>query len=193
MKSLLLLFALCLTTSAALSATYSPLGYWKTISSETHEPRSIVLISQTDQQCLSGHVLMGFPHADGTKPFPYCTECSDKLTNKRIDGIELLWAYRQDGNDPNRWIKGKVLDPEDGKIYHSTISMENEDTLVIRGYIGLPIIGRSQTWQRVTQQQYQDFLKKYPQPDIPEDMPASFPQQWETLQKAQVLTQTQSE
>jgi uncharacterized protein (DUF2147 family) len=53
---------------------------------------------------------------------------------------------RRSGND---WSGGEILDPENGKIYRATIHLEeNGKKLVVRGYIGISLFGRSQTWLR---------------------------------------------
>ncbi len=41
---------------------------------------------------------------------------------------------------------GSVIDPRDGSTYHAQITLDQEHHLKLRGYIGLPIFGRTQTW-----------------------------------------------
>jgi len=43
---------------------------------------------------------------------------------------------------------GKIYDPESGKTYQAQIEMPNAETLKLRGYIGSPIFGRTETWKR---------------------------------------------
>jgi uncharacterized protein (DUF2147 family) len=55
---------------------------------------------------------------------------------------------RRDGDE---WTGGEILDPENGKTYKATLKLaDNGQKLLVRGYIGLPIFGRSQTWVRRT-------------------------------------------
>lgn len=171
MKKLFLLFIsfiLPITSMAAI--VYSPIGYWKTISDHTGNARTIIQIEQKNDR-LSGKVLMGFPNTDGRMPDPYCSDCPGDFHNKRIDNLTILWGYEQSGHDPNQWVNGEILDPEDGKIYKSLIVMRDADTLEIRGYLFISPLGRSQTWHRVSKSQYLEYLKKYPQPDVPEVKP----------------------
>jgi uncharacterized protein (DUF2147 family) len=43
---------------------------------------------------------------------------------------------------------GKITDPKNGKSYNCKISMEGKDKIIVRGYIGISLFGRSQTWIR---------------------------------------------
>ncbi len=52
---------------------------------------------------------------------------------------------RDDGNGNITW-NGSILDPRDGGQYDARITLNPDGTLALRGYIGLPIFGRSQDW-----------------------------------------------
>lgn len=55
-----------------------------------------------------------------------------------------------DPKDPNNYIGGEVLDPRGGKIYHGKARLNaSGNRLTLRGYIGISMIGRSQTWIRM--------------------------------------------
>ena len=63
--------------------------------------------------------------------------------------MSILYGLKQENN--NQWNKGEILDPENGKTYHCLLRlMENGEKLKVRGYVGVPLLGRSQTWIRVT-------------------------------------------
>jgi len=42
------------------------------------------------------------------------------------------------------------MDPENGKDYKCRITIADDGTLKVRGYIGLPALGRTQTWHPVS-------------------------------------------
>jgi uncharacterized protein (DUF2147 family) len=44
----------------------------------------------------------------------------------------------------NNWEKGTIYDPENGKTYSCKIYLENKNTMKIRGYIGISLIGRTE-------------------------------------------------
>lgn len=49
----------------------------------------------------------------------------------------------------NEWGNGRVYDPQNGKEYKCFITLKNHHTLNIRGYIGISMMGRTETWTRV--------------------------------------------
>ena len=68
------------------------------------------------------------------------------LKNRPLLGIELLqnFVYQKDGV----WEEGSIYDPKTGKTYSCTISMISSDKLSVRGYVGISLLGRTETWQR---------------------------------------------
>lgn len=51
--------------------------------------------------------------------------------------------------EANMWEGGKILDPQNGNVYSCKMWINDEDDLVVRGFIGISLIGRSQTWERI--------------------------------------------
>lgn len=49
----------------------------------------------------------------------------------------------------NSWENGKIYDPENGKEYSCKLTLRDNNTLDVRGYIGISLIGRTDTWVRV--------------------------------------------
>lgn len=48
----------------------------------------------------------------------------------------------------NKWEDGKIYDPENGKEYSCKIELVNENTLEVRGYVGISLFGRTDVWKR---------------------------------------------
>jgi len=75
-----------------------------------------------------------------------CAKCSDERRDQPVVGMEILRHLRPDGDE---WSGGEILDPENGKTYRAKLKLaDGGQTLVVRGYIGISLFGRSQTWIR---------------------------------------------
>lgn len=141
-------FLLCLQYAYALNSL-SPVGSWKTIDDVTGQPKAIIQLSETPNNVLFGRILKIFP-SPGHDQNEVCTACKGWRHNKRIVGMVVLENMRQDKNNPSQWSGGQILDPKNGKTYHCTIKViDNGYRLNVRGYIGMPLFGRSQVWMRV--------------------------------------------
>lgn len=141
---------LCLCRIGVAADISSPVGYWKTIDDVTHQPRSIFEIKQTADNSLVGRVIKSFPQP-GEPSNRLCEACTGDRHNKPILGMVLMQSFKKSAQAPNRWIEGRILDPLSGKTYHCNLTvLDGGRQLVVRGYIGMPLFGRSQTWLRVT-------------------------------------------
>ena len=75
-----------------------------------------------------------------------CIECTGKDKNVPIQGLVIVRGLIKDGDE---WTGGKVLDPKNGKLYKCYMSLESDDKLKLRGYIGFSLLGRTEYWYRV--------------------------------------------
>lgn len=65
---------------------------------------------------------------------------------RQVLGIINTWGFIYKGEKV--WDDGKIYDPKTGNIYDCTIKLKSENTLEVRGYIGISLIGRTDTWTR---------------------------------------------
>jgi uncharacterized protein (DUF2147 family) len=135
--------ALFVSIPVANAAAPSPVGLWKTIDDETHEARAIVSITE-ENGVLSGRIVRLFRKA-GEDPAPLCEKCSGERERKPVIGMTILWNLHRDGAV---WDGGEILDPEEGKTYRCKLTLDG-DSLEVRGYIGISLLGRTQVWQHV--------------------------------------------
>ena len=78
----------------------------------------------------------------------YDTENPDeKLRGRRLLGVTVLKGLEYAGD--NEWDDGSIYSPDNGKTYSARATLTDENTLEARGYLGISLLGRSQTWQRV--------------------------------------------
>jgi uncharacterized protein (DUF2147 family) len=145
-----LLFAFMMMSCTFAAGFASPEGYWKTIDDVTGKPKAIVEIAQGGNGQLSGRILKVFPRP-GQEQNPLCTACKGSKHNQRVVGMTILEGLKQQTRDkPNLWTDGKILDPKNGKVYTCQAQLlDGGQKLLVRGYVGLPMFGRSQTWIRV--------------------------------------------
>ena len=143
MKSLFAAAVLGLFALGA-QAQMSPVGLWKTIDDETGKPKSLVRIVEANGE-FRGKIEKLFREA-GEDPNPKCDKCEDTRKDQPIVGMTIITGMKKDGGEYNG---GQILDPANGKVYKSKMSVaEGGRKLDVRGYIGVPMLGRTQTWVR---------------------------------------------
>ena len=72
-------------------------------------------------------------------------ECDGKRKNEPILGMNILTGLKKDGDE---WSGGKILDPKNGKEYKCYLQLLDDNTLKLRGYIGISMFGRTAIWKR---------------------------------------------
>lgn len=134
------------TIFASSQPTNSPVGYWKTVDDVTGKPKSIVHIWKADNEALMGKVIKLFP-SKRVAQNKFCTACDGEQRNKPIVGMVILSGLKA---NQAQWNKGHILDPENGRTYKCSVRVaDNGKQLNVHGYVGIPLLGRSQTWQRI--------------------------------------------
>jgi len=84
------------------------------------------------------------PSDDGSQR---CSRCTDERRNQPIIGLLLIRNMRLQGDE---YVGGDILDPDTGSIYGCKFRLtDGGRKLIMRGYLGISLIGQSQTWQRV--------------------------------------------
>ncbi|MDO8651146.1 MAG: DUF2147 domain-containing protein [Undibacterium sp.] len=142
--SALITVLLSLSIAPLVHAQDSAAGLWKSIDDKTGKPKSLIRITETAGE-LQGKIEKLFRDPD-TEQNPKCDKCEGANKAQPIIGMTILFGLKKDGDEYNG---GKILDPENGKLYSSKLSLiENNKKLNVRGYIGVPLLGRSQTWVR---------------------------------------------
>ncbi len=132
---------------AATPPSETPVGRWQTFDDRTNAPRGVVRIYEQDG-ALFGRVERS---ADKAGDHAVCTVCTDERHDQPIDGLLIIRNMRRSADDPLEWSGGDILDPDDGRVYRFRIRLEDHGaTLVARGFIGIALIGRTQTWKRLS-------------------------------------------
>ena len=117
-------------------------GKWKTVDDETGMENGIVEIYEK-----AGKVYGRITEIlEKEKKHFKCEMCEGEDKNKPVLGLVIIKGLKKKGDF---YEGGKVTDPKNGKSYHCKMTLEGKDKLIVRGYIGISLFGRSQTWFRI--------------------------------------------
>jgi uncharacterized protein (DUF2147 family) len=141
MKYLLALLFFCVVTFTINAQ--SAVGTWKTIDDEDGKAKSLVEIYEKNGKIYGKVSKLINPEATN------CGKCEGIKKDQPIVGMEILWNLVKDSD--TEWEGGKILDPKTGKEYKCKIELTDSNTLQVRGFIGFALLGRTQTWYRVTE------------------------------------------
>ena len=133
---------------STITLAASPAGLWKSIDDKTGKPRSLIRVNESNGT-YSAVVEKGL-RADDTGD-ALCDKCTDERKGQKIIGMTIAKNLKaKEGDNPNREYQGgEILDPENGKIYKCKMKLsEDGNKLEVRGFIGVSLFGRSQTWTR---------------------------------------------
>jgi len=119
----------------------SPVGVWKNLDDEDGKEKSHIEIYEKNGK-LRGKVVKLLPAATIT----HCNACSGANKGKSLVGMDILWDLAKVGEG---WEGGQILDPKKGKVYDCKIAFNGKDKLDVRGFMGLSLFGRTQTWYKV--------------------------------------------
>ncbi|MGB7387481.1 MAG: DUF2147 domain-containing protein [Pseudomonas neustonica] len=141
---IVLLLCTLFTCSVAWADNNSPAGLWKSIDDNSGNARALIRIVE-QQGSLRGTIEEVFPQP-GREAHTTCEKCEGDDKGAPIVGLTILTGLEKQGDE---YTNGKILDPENGKVYSSNVRLIDDGAkLEVRGYIGLPVLGRTQTWIR---------------------------------------------
>jgi uncharacterized protein (DUF2147 family) len=133
--------------SAIAHAQATPAGLWKSVDDETKKEKSLIRITE------AGGVFTGKLEKlldPAVKPDALCDKCTDDRKDKPLVGMTLIKGVKASASDKAMWDGGEIMDPNNGKTYKVRLTPgDGGKTLAVRGYVGAPMLGRTQTWQRV--------------------------------------------
>ena len=119
------------------------IGQWKTIDDKTNTVKSVISLQVVNDQ-LQGTIIKTFP-TPGEKPITNCDLCKDNRKGAPLIGMVIMSGLK--AQSPGVWSGGEILDPKEGETYKVKITASADGKkLDVRGYIGVPMLGRTQTW-----------------------------------------------
>lgn len=142
---LLAALAILLLPAAAAAANWNtPVGLWSPIDSATGKPLGLIAIFE-DHGLYYGRIEpASAPDARSTER---CTECTGSRHNQPMNGLLLIRHLRYQNG---RYVGGDILDPRNGHLFGCELRLiDGGRKLLMRGYLGIPLLGHSQVWQRM--------------------------------------------
>ncbi|WP_242919529.1 DUF2147 domain-containing protein [Pontibacter liquoris] len=140
-KHLLTLVALLLFSTLAWAQKLSPLGTWT-----NEDGKAKFEIYKCGDKLCGKIVTLREPLRNG-KPKMDDNNPDKKLRNRPLEGMVFMKGFAYDSE--HKWDNGTIYDPESGKTYSCYMKMTGKNTMEVKGYIGISLIGRTQNWTRV--------------------------------------------
>jgi len=165
----------------ALSSDPTPAGLWQAVDDDTKQPTGWFLIS--DRDGVYNGIIAKMFLKPGEDPKAVCDQCKDDRHDHPWLGLEIIRGMKQEDSD--KYAGGTILDPRDGKIYHATMKVTPDNqTLIVRGYIGFELLGQNQYWTRLPASAYSmldpsvspNAAAKHPPPQHKSALPSPAPQ-----------------
>ena len=131
-------------SNIVIAENLSPVGLWKTIDDKTGKPRSLIRINESNGE-YSATIEKGLLATDTGEAI--CDKCSDERKNQKLLGMTIVKGLKKNGP---QYDGGEILDPDNGKTYRCKMKLdESGNSLEVRGFVGISLLGRSQIWNRV--------------------------------------------
>ena len=139
--SLLVLFSLC-SFSFAQTESDAVVGVWK-----NGEGTGMIKIIHNGEKYQGKIVWLKEPIDPETgKPKLDKNHPDEKVRSRPLLGLTNTWGFVYKGE--NIWEEGSIYDPKNGNTYNCTMKLKDKNSLEVRGYIGISLIGRTDVWTR---------------------------------------------
>lgn len=122
----------------------TPVGVWRIVD-ETGDPKALITISEKDGEYV-GALTKSLGRSDALER--RCNDCTDWRKGRKLQGLEIIRGLRK-APDSDEYTGGKILDPDSGSEYGCKMRVvDGGRKLEVRGYFGISLLGRTQTWIR---------------------------------------------
>lgn len=126
------------------AAARAVLGDWTIVDENTNEAQAVVRLTEA-RGVVEGRIVRLLPTASTPRPEFVCATCAGEYRGADLRRVLLIRDMRWDGS---RFTGGRIVDPQAAKTYRASLTPDGADRLGVRGYIGIPALGRTQVWRR---------------------------------------------
>ncbi len=141
-KSMLLTAGLAIGFSASAADQLNNTK-WTTYNDDG-KPDAVLKFTEKNGKLSANIVEVLDPRAKNKK---VCDECKGKFKGKPLTGATVLWDLQPDANDSNKYVNGSGIEPETGRTFSGKAELQG-DTLKLRGYKGIALLGKTRILKR---------------------------------------------
>ena len=140
-----------------LGAEPTAAGLWQSLDEESHQPNAWFLIR--DNGGLYEGTIVRMFMKPGEDPNVVCDKCKDDRRGKPWLGLDIIRGMKRNGAE---YTIGTILDPRDGDLYSAMMTLSPDgQTLVVRGYLGISLLGKNQYWTRLPEAAYKEIDPRF--------------------------------
>ena len=136
-----------LATVGSYSQAQSPIGIWVNYHPEKDTPLSYVEFYKNEGKLNARILKILDPDIENL-----CSKCKGDRKDKNLNGMTIVWNLTR--KNDTHYKNGRILDPGNGKIYKCTVKMYPNNLLKIHGYLGIRVLGKSQYWYRIPEDEH---------------------------------------
>lgn len=128
---------------SAFADGMTPAGVWQIIDDKSGEPKALITITEKDGEFV-GALTRSLGRRDALDRV--CSACTDWRKDHKLQGLQIIRGLHKEGDE---YTGGKILDPDSGTEYGCKVKVvDGGKKLEVRGYLGVTLLGRTQTWVR---------------------------------------------
>ena len=132
-------------------------GLWQSLDEGSHQPNAWFLIR--DNGGLYEGTIVRMFMKPGEDPNVVCDLCKDDRRGKPWLGLDIIRGMKRNGAE---YTDGTILDPRDGDLYSAMMTLSPDgQTLVVRGYLGISLLGKNQYWTRLPEAAFHEIDPRF--------------------------------
>jgi uncharacterized protein (DUF2147 family) len=141
LKNSLLVCIVLLAATASVAEEETILGFWV---SEEGDAR--IEVAPCGDKLCGTIVWLREPVDENGKEKLDLENPDESLRDRKVIGLRILDGVAAKPNKKGAWKGGRIYDPKNGKTYRCTLTVDDEGTMHLRGFIGISLLGRTSHW-----------------------------------------------